>query len=41
MGTNVKTNNFETLPVTTANVNKKNIATIFLNMMKSTNIIMY
>ena len=41
MGTNVKTNIFGTLPVTSANVNKKNIATIFLNMTRSTNIIMY
>ena len=31
MVTNVKTNIFGTLPVTSANVNKKNIATIFLN----------
>ena len=41
MGTNVKTNIFGTLPVTSANVNKKNIATNFLNMTRSTNIIMY
>ena len=30
MGTNVKINMFGTFPVTSANVNKKNIATIFL-----------
>ena len=29
MGTNVKTNIFGTLPVTSANVNEKNFATFF------------
>ena len=41
MGTNEKINIFGTRPVTSANVNKKNIATFFLNMTRSTNIIMY
>ena len=41
IGTNVKINIFGTLPVTSANVNKKNIATIFSNMTRSTNIIIY
>ena len=41
MGTNVKINIFETLPVTSANVNLKNIETIFLNMARSTNIITF
>ena len=43
MGTNIKINIFETLPVTSltnANV-KKNIAPIFLNMARSTNINTY
>ena len=41
MGTNVKTNIFGTLPVKSANVNKTNMATIVLNMTRSTNIITY
>ena len=41
MGTNIKINKFETFPVTSANVNKNNIATICLNMTRSINIIMY
>ena len=41
METNVKTTIFGTLPVTSANHNKKNIATIFLNMTRASNIIMY
>ena len=41
MVTNVKINIFETFHVTSANVNKKNIATIFSNMTRSTNIITY
>ena len=40
-GTNVKTTIFGTLPVTSANVNKKDITIFFLNMTRATNIIMY
>ena len=39
MGENVKINIFKTLPVTSANVNTKKIATIFLNMTRFKNII--
>ena len=41
MGTNVKINIFETLLVTSANVNKKNVAKNFLNMTRYTNFNMY
>ena len=41
MGTNVKTNIFGILPVTSTNVIKKNIATIIFNMARSTNIFKY